>query len=145
MITGVRHTGIVVKDIDSALDFWVNVLEFDVVSNQIETGKFIDNLLGLDVVTVQTIKLIAKDKTMIELLHFKSHSRDNLWDGTPYSKGLTHVALNTLDIGKVTKRLSNLGYLPFNVQEISPNGKFKVCYVQAFEGLLIELVETLTT
>ena len=111
MITGVRHTGIVVKDIDSALDFWVNVLEFDVVSNQIETGKFIDNLLGLDSVTVQTIKLIAKDKTMIELLHFKSHPCDNLWDGTPYSNGLTHVALNTLDNlreGKKTCRPSEL-------------------------------------
>ena len=145
MITGVRHTGIVVKDIISALEFWVNVLDFEVVSNQIETGKFIDNLLGLDSVNVQTIKLIAKDKTMIELLHFKSHSCDNLWDGTPYSKGLTHVALNTLDIGVVTKRLSNLGYLPFNAPETSPDGKFKVCYVQAFEGLLIEIVETLTT
>jgi len=145
MITGIRHTGIVVKDIDAALEFWVNVLEFEVVSNQIETGKFIDNLLGLDSVTVQTIKLIAKDKTMIELLHFKSHSCDNLWDGTPYSKGLTHVALNTLDIVEVTKRMSNLGYFPFNVHETSPDGKFKVCYIQAFEGLLIELVETLTS
>jgi len=43
MITGVRHTGIVVKDIDGALEFWVSVFDFEVVSNQIETGKFIDN------------------------------------------------------------------------------------------------------
>ena len=91
MIKGVRHTGIVVNDIEGAINFWVELLGLKVVSNQVETGQFINRLLALDSVVVQTVKLVTKDESMIELLHFKSHSHNEYWEGSPYSKGLTHV------------------------------------------------------
>ena len=143
MIKGVRHTGIVVNDINGAINFWVDLLEFKIVSDQVETGEFINRLLALDSVEVQTVKLVAKDETMIELLHFKSHSHNEYWEGNPYSKGLTHVALNVSDITELTKRLSKLGYQSLNQHQISPDGKVRVCYVKAFEGLLLELVQAL--
>lgn len=143
MINGVRHTGIVVKDIEGAIEFWVDLLGLKVVSNQVETGEFISRLLALDSVVVQTVKLVTKDKSMIELLHFKSHSHNERWEGSPYSKGLTHIALNVSDIAELTKRLSKLGYQSLNEHQISPDGKVRVCYVKAFEGLLLELVESL--
>jgi hypothetical protein len=40
----------------------------------------------------------TKDKTMIELLHFESHPSKNVWNGSTYSAGLTHLALNVSDI-----------------------------------------------
>ena len=145
MIKGVRHTGIVVNDIEGAINFWVKLLGLKVVSNQIETGQFINRLLSLDSVVVQTVKLVTKDESMIELLHFKSHSHNEYWEGSPYSKGLTHVALNVADIAELTKSLSKLGYQSLNEYQISPDGKVRVCYVKAFEGLLLELVEELPT
>ncbi len=143
MITGVRHTGIVVNDIEGAIRFWVDLLGFDVVSNQLETGQFIDRLLGLECVAVQTVKLVAKDKTMIELLHFKSHSDKNFWGGSTFSTGLTHLALNVTDIDILIHRLELLGYLPLHEVQLAPNGKVRVCYIPVFEGLLLELVEML--
>lgn len=143
MIKGVRHTGIVVNNIEGAINFWVELLGLKVVSNQVETGQFIDRLLSLESVVVQTVKLVTQDESMIELLHFKSHSHNEHWEGSPYSKGLTHVALNVSDIAELTMRLSKLGYQSLNDHQISPNGKVRVCYVKAFEGLLLELVETL--
>ncbi len=137
-----RHTGIVVNDIKGAISFWVDLLGFEVVSNQIETGEFIDRLLGLQGVTVQTVKLVTRDKSMIELLHFESHPSKNVWDGSTYSVGLTHLALNVSDIDVLIDQLKLLGFLPLYETQLSPNGKVRVCYIPVFEGLLLELVET---
>ena len=53
---------------------------FEIVSEQIESGEFIDHLLGLENVIVQTVKLAAIDRTLIELLNFKSHSHNEFWE-----------------------------------------------------------------
>jgi len=143
LIHGVRHTGIVVNDIKGAISFWVDLIGFEVVSNQVETGEFINRLLGLEGVSVQTVKLIAKDKTMIELLHFNSHPSKNVWGGSTFSTGLTHLALNVSDLDVLTDQLKLLGFLPLYEIQVSPNGKVRVCYIPVFEGLLLELVETL--
>ena len=143
MIHGVRHTGIVVNDIKGAISFWVDLLGFEVVSNQVESGDFIDRLLGLQGVVVQTVKLIAKDKTMIELLHFESHPSEENWNGTPYKTGLTHIAFNTSDLSNLVSILNSHGYYAINGIETAPSGKVQVCYLIGFEGILLELVEVI--
>ncbi len=143
MITGVRHTGIVVSDIEAALKFWVDLLGFKIQSDQLEVGEFIDSLLGLKNVSVRTIKLSAEDGTLIELLYFNSHKSLPKWDGNSYKTGLTHIALNVKDINVLVLTLELNGYSQVNKFQRSPSGKVKVCYINGFEGLLIELVENL--
>ena len=143
MINGVRHTGIVVNDIENAIKFWVNLLGFKVVIDQIEEGEFIDKLLGLNNVSVRTIKLSAQDGSVIELLHFLSHKSLPTWDGNPYKTGLTHIAFNVEDISGTVSILESNGYSQVNQYQNSLNRKVLVCYVKGFEGMLIELVEQL--
>jgi catechol 2,3-dioxygenase-like lactoylglutathione lyase family enzyme len=143
MINGVRHTGIVVNDIEMAIKFWVNLLGFKVVIDQIEEGDFIDKLLGLNNVSVRTIKLSAQDGSIIELLHFLSHKSLPTWDGNPYKTGLTHIAFNVKDISSIVSNLESHGYSQINRYQKDLNGKVLVCYVSGFEGLLLELVEQL--
>jgi catechol 2,3-dioxygenase-like lactoylglutathione lyase family enzyme len=145
LISGVRHTGIVVNDIKGAINFWVDLLEFRIVSIEFETGDFIDRLLGLQGVKVQTVKLVAKDKTMIELLHFESHPSNEVWSGTPFSIGLTHVALNTIELSTLVARLNKHGFHAKGDIQTSPSGKVRVCYLIGFEGVLLELVEVIQT
>jgi len=143
MIVGVRHTGIVVQDLDSAVNFWVEDLGFKIDSNQIEEGDFIDKLLGLIRVKVNSVKLIAPDSTMIELLKFihpVNHKKIIL---KPNSNSITHIALNVGDLEVLLERLSKRNYHPINKPLISQNKKVKVCYVRTHEDILIELVETL--
>jgi catechol 2,3-dioxygenase-like lactoylglutathione lyase family enzyme len=143
MINGVRHTGIVVNDIENAIKFWVNLLGFKVVIDQIEEGEFVDKLLGLNSVSVRTVKLGAQDGSLVELLYFISHKSLPTWDGNAYKTGLTHIALNVTDISSTVSILELNGYNQVNRYQNSLNGKVLVCYVQGFEGLLIELVEEL--
>lgn len=141
MINGVRHTGIVVNEIENALNFWVNLLGFKVTIDQIEEGEFIDKLLGLDNVLVRTVKIAAPDGSLIELLHFKSHKSLPRWDGNPYKTGLTHVALKVQNLNETVSKLEQNGYHKINEIQESPNGQVLVCYIKGYEGTLLELVE----
>lgn len=143
MIKGVRHTGIVVNEIENAIKFWVKLLGFKVVIDQIEEGPFIDKLLGLDNVLVRTVKLAAQDGSLIELLHFKSHKSLPTWDGNPYKTGLTHIALNVQNLNETVLRLQQNSYYKVNEIQKSLNGKVSVCYVRGYEGTLLELVEVI--
>ena len=143
MINGVRHTGIVVNEIENAIKFWVNLLGFKVVVDQIEEGEFIDKLLGLENVLVRTVKLAAQDGSLVELLHFISHKSLPTWDGNPYKTGLTHIAFNVANISNVVSILEQNGYSEVNRYQKSLNGDVLVCYIKGFEGLLLELVEQL--
>ena len=143
MVNGVRHTGIVVNEIENAIKFWVNLLGFKVVLDQIEEGEFINKLLGLKNVSVRTVKLAAQDGSLVELLHFISHKSLPTWDGNPYKTGLTHIAFNVANISNVVSILEQNGYSQVNRYQKSLCGKVLVCYVKGFEGLLLELVEQL--
>jgi lactoylglutathione lyase len=143
MTIGVRHTGIVVSRIDSAIKFWTELLGFKVKVDQIEEGDFIDKLLGLSNVSVRTVKLSAQDGSMIELLQFNSHKSLSTWDGTAFKTGLTHVALNVKDIFLTVSVLETNGYLKVNEIQKSLDQKVLVCYLNGYEGLLLELVQTL--
>jgi catechol 2,3-dioxygenase-like lactoylglutathione lyase family enzyme len=143
MIIGVRHTGIVVHDVEGALNFWINLLGAKILVDQIEEGEFISQLLGMEKVSVRTVKLDAGVGTVVELLSFRSHQDETTWTGKPYSTGITHIALNVLDVEKLTFNLEAAGYLQLNPFSVDPSGKVKVAYLRGYEGLLLELVETL--
>ena len=78
-----------------------------------------DALMGLNGAVVTTVKMRAQDGSLIELLHIPSH---------PEITGITHIAMTVdkLDGGIV-----------------SPDGKVKVAYVKAQDGVILEMVQEL--
>lgn len=143
MITQIRHTGLVVANLQTALHFWCDVLGFRVVRQMDEFGPHMDAMLGLKNVLVTTVKLVAPDERMIELLHFKSHPDLPMWEGTPYSTGFTHVAMTVVDLDASCERLKCEGVVFSAPPQLSPNGTVKVTYGKGPEGVLLELVEVL--
>ena len=141
MISGVRHTGIVVSDIENAIKFWVDLLGFKIQTDQLEEGEFIDSLLGLKNVSVRTVKLSAENGTLVELLFFNSHKELEKWEGSPFKTGITHIALNVENIDALVSSLIHNGYNQINPYQKSPNGKVLVCYLVGFENVLLELVQ----
>jgi catechol 2,3-dioxygenase-like lactoylglutathione lyase family enzyme len=143
MISQIRHTGLVVADLEAALRFWRDLLGFSVVRQMEESGPHIDAMMGLTDVRVTTAKLNAPDGGMIELLHFHSHTDKPRWTGTPYSTGFTHVALTVENIDALCTTLQAEGVTFFAPPQHSPDGKVKVTYCKGPEGVLLELVEIL--
>lgn len=143
MITAIRHTGLVVADLDRAKHFWCDVLGFKVFRHMEESGSHIDAMMGLKDVRLTTTKLIAPDGGMIELLYFHSHSDLPSWNGTPYSTGFTHVAMTVKDIASLYEKLVKLGLSFSAPPQRSPDGNVLVTYCRGPEGVLLELVEIL--
>jgi catechol 2,3-dioxygenase-like lactoylglutathione lyase family enzyme len=143
MITQIRHTGLVVADLDRALRFWCDLLGFRITRRLDESGPHIDAMMGLHDVRVTTVKLAAPDGNLIELLQFHSHPDQKAWTGAPNSTGFTHVALTVHDLDAVCERLAEQG-VTFNAPpQRSPDGYAKTTYCRGPEGMLLELVEVL--
>ena len=143
MIRAIRHTGLVVADLDRALHFWCDVLGFRVERQMYELGPHIDAMMGLKDVRVTTVKMTAPEGGMIELLHFQSHPDLPRWHGKPYSTGFTHIAMTVGDLDDVYIKLSAAGAKFPAPPQYSPDGKVKVIYCKGPEDVLLEFVERL--
>lgn len=143
MISAIRHTGLVVGDLERALHFWCDVLGFKVMKQMDESGPHIDAMMGLQDVRVTTVKLAAPDGNLIELLQFHSHPDRPQWDGTPHSTGFTHIALTVEDLDQLVEKLTREGVSFPAPPQRSPDGNVKVIYAKGPEGILLELVEIL--
>jgi len=143
MIKNIRHTGIVVSNLDKALYFYRDILGLRIKREMIESGKYIDNLSGLKEVRVKTIKMSTDNGNLIELLYYGSHPRKSI-NRDICDIGYSHIAFTVENLDYEYKRLKEKG-IKFNcTPQISPDGKAKVVFCRDPEGNLIELVEELT-
>jgi catechol 2,3-dioxygenase-like lactoylglutathione lyase family enzyme len=137
----IRHTGIVVSDMERSLEFYRDLLGLKVVEDYKESGEYINKILGLSGVKLWIIKLAANDGTMIELLKYMSHPQKAPDTLQVYDIGHSHIAFTVADVGKEYTRLSYKG-VKFNCPPlVSPDGYAKVAFCHDPDGILIELVE----
>ncbi|OGO28980.1 MAG: hypothetical protein A2W33_07235 [Chloroflexi bacterium RBG_16_52_11] len=143
MIIAIRHTGLVVANLEEALNFWCNLMGFTISKRMEESGSYIDAIMGLKDVRLTTAKLAAPDGNLIELLYFHTHPDKPTWQGQPNSTGFTHIAMTVKDLDAAFTTLSAAG-VKFNAPpQLSPDGYAKVTYCKGPEGILLELVEVL--
>lgn len=139
----IRHTGIVVSDLERALHFYVELLGLKVIKRMDESGEYIDKILGLKNVMVTTVKIAAEDGNLIELLYYHSHPRKPAGSREICETGISHIAFTVENVDAEYERLSKAG-VPFNSPpQKSPDGSAKVTFFTDPEGNLIELTEML--
>ncbi len=143
MIHAIRHTGLVVADLDRALYFWRDILGLRVERQMEESGPHIDAMMGLEGVRVTTVKLATPDGNLVELLHFHSHPDKSDPEGYPYSSGFRHLALTVENLDEFLPRLIAAGAKVPADPQFSPDGKVKAIYVTGPEGILLELVQVI--
>jgi catechol 2,3-dioxygenase-like lactoylglutathione lyase family enzyme len=142
MIKNIRHTGIVVDDLEASLHFYRDLLGFKFAKQMKESGDYIDNISSLRNIKVTTVKMGTPDGQMIELLQYHSHPRERR-SREICDIGITHIAFTVEDLNHEYDRLKGEG-VPFNAPpQLSPDGYAKVTFCRAPEGTLIELVEVL--
>lgn len=142
MIKNIRHTGIVVNDLDASLYFYKELLGLKIIKQMDESGSHIDHVLGLQAVKVTTVKMVVPDGQMIELLKYHSHESEQTAHRI-YDTGLTHIAFTVDDLDSEYDRLKGEGILFNAPPQLSPDGYAKITFCRAPEGTFIELVEVL--
>jgi len=142
MIKDIRHTGIVVEDLEASIRFYRGLLGFVTVRQMEESGDYLDNILAMNGIEVTTVKMTAPDGQMIELLKFHSHPREKK-QCEVHDIGITHIAFTVDNLDDVYHNLMAEG-IKFNSRpQQSPDGYAKVAFCLAPEGTYIELVEVL--
>ena len=141
---GIRHTGIVVRDLNRAVAFYRDTFGFQPASQDRETGPFISALVGLDDVDVAWVKLTAPDGSMLELLQYHSHPDDAPHQPAPSNKvANAHLALTVTDVDALYQRFQELGLPTHGAPKTAPNGKARALYAHDPDGVILELVQEL--
>ncbi len=141
MLNNIRHTGIVVRDLNKLISFYEG-LGFSIDNRQIEKGLYIDKIVGLDNVSIETVKLKSPCGGLIELLNYISHPDKKKIIKQPSNKlGCSHIAISVKNLDKAVIFVQNNGGSIVNNPVSSPNGTVRVVYCHDPEGVLMELVE----
>jgi len=146
MIRSLRHFGIVVRDLDRALEFYCGKLGLIVSRRMDEQGTFLDTVLAAPGVKVTTVKLAAPEgPTLLELLQFESPAPEEGAMPSLFRTGATHFALTVQDLMELHAFLAAGGTPFLSAPERSPDGLARVAFCRDPEGNLIELVEPAAT
>lgn len=138
----IRHTGIVVSDMERSLKFYRDLLGFKEIKRMEESGGYIDTVLGGQKIKVLTVKMSADDGNLIELLSFgplQGGADKKRLDGI----GLSHIAFTVNDLDKQYRELTKKGIKFNSAPQKSPDGYAKVAFCEDPDGTFLELVEVL--
>jgi catechol 2,3-dioxygenase-like lactoylglutathione lyase family enzyme len=145
--SSIRHVGFVVKNLESSLKFYSDVLGLKIYRQHTEEGDFINKLTGLKDVKLEWVKLIIPNGGLIELLQYHSHPDQDLSGGLKRSEsnrlGCSHVALTVSNLSKLYEDILLNGYTCKSEPIIAPGGKAKILYCNDPDGAILELIEDL--
>lgn len=143
MITSVRHTGIVVRDLIKTANFYC-ALGFVEDNRASEQGAFIDQVTGLKNTKLEWVKLKSPDGYLLELLQYRSHAESAEITKQKSNKlGCSHIAFGVDNIEKTCEIIEKIGGSIVNPPALSDDKKVKVAYCHDVEGVLMEIVEVL--
>ena len=141
MILGTRHTGLVVRELERSLAFYI-AIGLRVWRRDVEIGSFISTLVGIQDVRLEWVKLQASDGSLVELLQYHSHPDTQPFTEVPSNRrGCSHIAFTVADIDQTCKEIARLGGSVINQPALAPSGLVKVAYCHDPDGILMELVE----
>ena len=102
MISKLRHTGIVVRNLNQSVVFY-EALGFKTWKREIEQGQFLETVVDLKNVRVETAKLKAPCGALLELLQYHSHPVQMEISPQPSNQlGCSHIALT---VGSIDETL----------------------------------------
>jgi catechol 2,3-dioxygenase-like lactoylglutathione lyase family enzyme len=142
-VTDFVHVGLVVEDLDETVRF-LSLLGFACSEPGVFGGEWIDRIIGLEDVTVETVMVrVPGGGDVFEVVRFRSPSA-GAHEAAPAANrpGLRHIAFKVDDVRGVVDRIREAGW--DTVGEIVDfQSTFLLCYVRGPEGLIVELAERL--
>lgn len=143
MILKTRHTGLVVRNMERSVAFYM-ALGLKVQGREVETGLFIETVVGIPGVRLEWAKLQVPDGSLVELLQYQSHSDSQPLSEAPSNRlGCSHIAFTVGDIDRTCNEIARLGGSVVNPPAVAPRGSVRVAYCHDPDGILIEVVEEL--
>ena len=138
----IRHIGLVAKDIDLLVRFYTSVFELKIVDRKVESGIFIERLVGIPEAQLEWAKLVDANGIMVEILHYHSHNDYSAITCQATKPGTFHIAFTVESVEQTQRCICNEGGQSGPLQT-NPEGNVRVFYAKDPEGNQIEIVQCL--
>lgn len=149
MIKNIRHSGIVVSNLQSALYFYQDLLGLKIVTEgkleQYDTLK----LLGIADTVLHYVKLCPADpSSLLELYYFESEKVRNGYFGSEEDEwqrfDLNHISFTVDNIDELHAKLEEAGVSIHSEPSIDDQCRHKIFFCRDYDDNLLELVQVLT-
>lgn len=140
-IKRLEHVGIVVNDLEAAIDFFVELGLEPRGKGQVE-GDWVGRIIALDDVKAELAMLRTPDgQGEIELVKFHSPPTQPGEPQAPSNTpGLRHLAFLVEDIDTLVANLKARG-AELEGELVRYENSYRLCYIRGPEGIIIELAE----
>jgi len=142
-IKAIRHTGIVVSDMNRSLPFYRDLLGMEVWADFTDDSEMLQDVTGVPGANVWMVKLKAADGVSIELLRYLSNPQEVPAPNRACDVGCNHVALQVDGLDALYEKLMAAGIRFHAPPTVSADGRAKVTYCRDREDVIVELVEIL--
>lgn len=143
MITGMNHTGFVVKDVEASAEFYMNVIGLKEVARRERDGGPISDVVGYENTHLKAV-LLGLDENGSHILELVQYIRPEASDRPTEERavlGASHLCFDVDDINATFDAMIASGAKKLNRPvEVSP-GRV-VCYLQDPDGNWIELIQS---
>jgi|SaaInlStandDraft_5_1057022.scaffolds.fasta_scaffold122927_2 catechol 2,3-dioxygenase-like lactoylglutathione lyase family enzyme len=141
MILAFRHMGIVVTDMERAIEFYCKLLEHKIIVDFIEKGEYFNHLIGMKNTEARVVKANSPDGSYIELIEFLNCSVNSTNKKKFTTIGCNHICFTVERIFELYDKLVTSG-----VEFVSPPLKSDfdpvlTCFCYDPDGTLVQFVE----
>ncbi|HVF72925.1 MAG TPA: VOC family protein [Chthoniobacterales bacterium] len=143
-ILAADHTGITVSNIERSLEFWRDVLGFELSHRAHQKGELAEQITGVHGAEI-LIAVLKAPGHKIELLEYRAPAdRRQQNDVRPCDLGAAHIALTVDNLESILDRIAAFGWKPAGAPQfltVGPNAGKRVIYVRDPDGTTIELMQ----
>ena len=140
-IIGFHHVGIVVPDLDRAIEFYTGLLDYELYSRGSwdESHAQFNQIVGLEN-SAAKVCMLRGQNSYIELFEYVSPEGGEKGQRQAFEQGLRHLCIAVKDVSAVLARCIELGGSRINEPVAVPGGA-TATYCRDPFGNLIELVK----
>ncbi len=140
-ILRIDHVGVIVNDLPSAKEFFLD-LGLEVEGEAKMEGEWLDRIVGLKGTRTALVYMRLPDGgAALELAKFYSPSDQGAAQPLPANAvGIRHIAFVVDDIDAIVAKLRENGHELFSDVQYYED-TYKTCYVRGPEGMILELAQ----
>ena len=142
-IIGADHTGFTVSNLEHSLQFWRDVLGFELSHRPHQTGELASEITGVPGAEI-SIAVLKGYGHKIELLEYLAPPDREQAKLRPCDVGFVHVALVVDDLDEILKAIAASGWEAAGKPQTlthGPNAGRRVVYVRDPDGTTIEFMQ----
>ena len=142
-IIGADHTGFTVSNLEHSLQFWRDVLGFELSHRPHQTGELASEITGVPGAEI-SIAVLKGYGHKIELLEYLAPPDRKHPQLRPCDVGFVHVALAVDDLDEILRAIAASGWKAAGKPQTltrGPNAGRRVVYVRDPDGTTIEFMQ----